>query len=1032
MKKIVKLRALVLTVFMMFAVIGVFSLTAAAESVVSVDVTGQYGQTEARKMLAMINEFRTGSDAWQWNSDNTTKTVYSAANGNALGTLTYDYNLERAAMLRAMETAIYWDHTRPNGTSCFTAYSGYNYYGENIAAGYGTAEAVFTGWQETNEDYSGQGHRRNMLDPGFTAVGIGHVYYNGCHYWVQEFGSPVKDTTVTAANDSSTAVGVEILPSQITEISAAPEKTTLTVTYGSSVALPGIITKIKTAAAWPGGFCTVSAPYTWSVADSSYASISSGSLSGSKVGTTNISATVLGTQVTVPVTVEPASIASASVTLAAASYTYDGAAKTPAVTGVKLNGRTLVSGTDYMVSYANNTNAGTATVTVTGKGNYTGTAVKNFTIQAANISGCTLSNVAAQAFTGMQIKPQISAVYAGKTLTAGTDYTVAYTNNVNAGTASITLTGKGNYTGTASKSFTINPVSFANCTVGNISAQAYTGAALTPVPSVSWNSKTLVSGTDYTVTYTKNTDVGTASVALTGKGNYSGSVTKNFTISPRNLSSCTVADIAGLTYTGAALTPGITVKYGSRTLVNNTDYTVSYANNTNVGTAVVTITGKTNFTGKVTKNFTIAAIDLGGALISTIADQTYTGAALTPAIKVAYASKTLKSGTEYTVSYTNNVNAGTATVTATGNGNYKGTASKTFKINPLGLDKCTVNQISSQTYTGSAIIPKITIVNGSRTLAASDFTVSCTNNINVGTASVTITGKGNYTGTVPKSFTINPANLANCTVGNISAQTYTGAALTPALSVAFNSKELISGTDYTVDASDNVNVGTATVTITGKGNYSGSVKKQFAIVKPAPSVTPGDSVEDSRTKASYRVTEGGSSSQMPTVEYVKPLNTKATSIVIPDTVTVNNVTCKVTSIAAKAFQNNKKLKKVKIGKNITTIGTKAFYGCTKLTSVTMGANVTDINAYAFAKCTSLTKITISGKVAKIGKQAFYGCKKLKTITIKTKKLTSKTVGSKAFKGIYNKATIKVPKSKLKAYKKVLKAKGIGSKVKVVK
>lgn len=96
------------------------------------------------------------------------------------------------------------------------------------------------------------------------------------------------------------------------------------------------------------------------------------------------------------------------------------------------------------------------------------------------------------------------------------------------------------------------------------------------------------------------------------------------------------------------------------------------------------------------------------------------------------------------------------------------------------------------------------------------------------------------------------------------------------------------------------------------------------------------------------------------------------------------------------------------------------------------ASVKEIGAYAFAKCTAVTNITILAKVTEIGKQAFYGCKKLKKITIKTKSLTSKKVGSKAFKGIYSKATVKVPKSKLKAYKKLLKAKGIGAKAKIIK
>lgn len=175
-----------------------------------------------------------------------------------------------------------------------------------------------------------------------------------------------------------------------------------------------------------------------------------------------------------------------------------------------------------------------------------------------------------------------------------------------------------------------------------------------------------------------------------------------------------------------------------------------------------------------------------------------------------------------------------------------------------------------------------------------------------------------------------------------------------------------------------------------------------------------------------------SNATAPTVEYVATTNKKGTSIVIPNTVTFDGVIYKVVRIAAGAFKNNKKITKVTIGNNVTAIESNAFSGCTKLKTVSMGANVTTIGAKAFYKCTALAKITIPAKVNKIGKQAFYGCKKLKKITIKTTKLTNKTVGSKAFKGIHPKAAIKVPKKKLSSYKEILKKKGVGSKVKINK
>ena len=192
----------------------------------------------------------------------------------------------------------------------------------------------------------------------------------------------------------------------------------------------------------------------------------------------------------------------------------------------------------------------------------------------------------------------------------------------------------------------------------------------------------------------------------------------------------------------------------------------------------------------------------------------------------------------------------------------------------------------------------------------------------------------------------------------------------------------------------------------------------------------GDYVLEEKAGALYMVTK--SSVKNGTVEYQEPMEKVKGTVTIPATITVEGITYKVTSIAANAFKDNKKVTKVIIGKNVTAIGKNAFSGCSKLKTVTVGTNVTTISDKAFYKCTALTKITIPSKVNKIGKSAFYGCKKLKTITIKTTKLTKKKVGSKAFQGIYSKATIKVPKSKLKTYKTMLKSRGVGTKAKIKK
>ena len=212
----------------------------------------------------------------------------------------------------------------------------------------------------------------------------------------------------------------------------------------------------------------------------------------------------------------------------------------------------------------------------------------------------------------------------------------------------------------------------------------------------------------------------------------------------------------------------------------------------------------------------------------------------------------------------------------------------------------------------------------------------------------------------------------------------------------------------------------------------------------------GATIKDA-TGASYKVTK--SDAESGTVTYTKPYSKVSGNVTIADTVTIDGIVYKVTAIEANAFKNNKKITKVTIGKNVTSIGKNAFMGCTKLTSVTIGKKVKTIGASAFSgcsklktvkmgdavttigdkafyKCTALTKITIPSKVSKIGKSAFYGCKKLKDITIKTTKLTSKKVGSKAFKGTPKNATVKVPKKSLKAYKKFLIKKGIHKKAQI--
>lgn len=190
------------------------------------EVTGVYHQTEARSLIEKVNDLRTEAGVWYWNDDDTTKTVLNTGAGDSLETLTYDYALEQIAMQRAAELVIRFEHTRPNGELCFTCgWGGVYTWGENIAYGYADAEEVFTAWREEYEDYAGQGHRRNMLKDGFTAVGMACFEYNGTRYWVQEFGYAPSNAAYTAPLDGEGTRTVEVsldsIPEGSVEISAS-------------------------------------------------------------------------------------------------------------------------------------------------------------------------------------------------------------------------------------------------------------------------------------------------------------------------------------------------------------------------------------------------------------------------------------------------------------------------------------------------------------------------------------------------------------------------------------------------------------------------------------------------------------------------------------------------------------------------------------------------------------------------------------------------------------------------------------------
>ena len=262
----------------------------AAEEIIPVNISVQYGQTEARTILDMINEMRTSDDdAWCWDETNTKKEVYW---GDAL---TYDYDLEKLAMKRAAELVIRYDHDRPNGEYFSSIYKEENVTdwqspGENIAIGYHSAQAVNTAWREDGEDYNGQGHRRNMLSSKFNCVGIGHVKYDGCDYWVEEFAyRPSVNTTKTSAIDNEQITAISL----IKNIELCFDKDSYILKTGET-----ITPNIKTMINYLGGKAFAADIPDISVTDSSIATYSDGKISGVKEGTTTLTASLYGLTIT--------------------------------------------------------------------------------------------------------------------------------------------------------------------------------------------------------------------------------------------------------------------------------------------------------------------------------------------------------------------------------------------------------------------------------------------------------------------------------------------------------------------------------------------------------------------------------------------------------------------------------------------------------------------------------------------------------------------------------------------------------------
>lgn len=503
-----------------------------------------------------------------------------------------------------------------------------------------------------------------------------------------------------------------------------------------------------------------------------------------------------GGKLTVPFTIGQKNINSPDIQANGFAPYKNGDPVTPAITikdnGVPAEIALLAEEKDYLiVNQSSDVEMGkTGTVTVQGQNNYTGTRTVEFRIIPPNGTFEIEPITESYMYDGRVIEPKVTVNLLSEDgeqsypLTEGVDYDLSYSEQQNVGTATVMAVGKDIFLGKqATATYAIIPriigtdgVADTAFELKDIKDYQYTGNAITPVVELIFTPPSrvndqgeeeagkpapLVLGRDYTVTAVNNVTVGVATATITGIGNYSGTITKDFRILG-NMNMVSVAPIPNQDYTGSAVTPVPVVTLGDRTLTLGTDYSIEYKDNVDRGTASIIITGTPPwFTGSKTVNFDIAReLSSETSIRGVAASYTYTGAAIAPPVRVEDDGNLLKNGVDYEVTYSENVNAGTATIVIKGIGKYTGSTSTSFKISPQQLGRAKVSQVSDRIYDGKEQNPPITVTSGDKTLEnGKDYTLVYVNSATPGMASVIVKGEGNYTGTQTVNYRISVPSL---------------------------------------------------------------------------------------------------------------------------------------------------------------------------------------------------------------------------------------------------------------------------------
>jgi uncharacterized repeat protein (TIGR02543 family) len=481
--------------------------------------------------------------------------------------------------------------------------------------------------------------------------------------------------------------------------------------------------------------------------------------------------------------------------------TYTGSAITPTVT-VTMGTTTLVEGADYTVGYGDNTNVGTATVTITGIGDYAGTTSATFAIVKA---------------TPDVTWPSASAITLGQALSASglTGGTHSVPGSFDFVDPTIVPSSAGTYT--ADVAFTPDDAANYHSVSGTVEVTVVEGTVENAeIPSIT------VQPSDVTVELGQPAELSITATVSRGTLSYAWYATGADVNSGGSL----VSGDSSATFSPPTTVLGVTYYY---CVVTNTDNAASGA--------------KTAYIVSDAAKVEVEALDIADATVAPIPDQTYTGAAITPTVTVTMGPDTLVEDTDYTLSYANNTNVGTATVTITGIGDYDGTTDADFAIVKATPDVTwpSASAITlGQALSASLLTGGTNSVPGTFAFATPSFVPLVAGPYD---ALVTFTpsDSANYN-SVSGTATVQvdplpPTDIASATVAPISDKTYTGAAITPTVTVTLGLDTLVPGVDYTVGYANNTYAGKATVTVTGIGAYDGTATATFRIVPKKSAIT---------------------------------------------------------------------------------------------------------------------------------------------------------------------------------------------------